>query len=58
MPKENREGKVCSFEIVGILDTHAAEALRLEIGRLARRYGIEVKSLYLEALKEAKDVSG
>jgi hypothetical protein len=30
------------------MDRHAAESLRLEIVRLARRYGIEMKTIRVE----------
>jgi hypothetical protein len=32
------------FEIRGDLDRRGAEALRLELGWLARRYGVEIES--------------
>jgi hypothetical protein len=33
------------LDLEGDLDAHEAEALRLEIKRLARRYGVEIESL-------------
>jgi hypothetical protein len=36
------------FEVHGRMDRHAAEALQLEIRRLAKRYGIEVKQIRIE----------
>jgi hypothetical protein len=30
------------FTIVGVLDVHAAEALEVEIRRLAKRHGVEI----------------
>ncbi len=39
-------------EISGDLDRHAAEALRLEIRRMARRYGIDIKEIRIERPEE------
>lgn len=39
-------------EISGALDGHALEALRLEIRRLARRHGVEIKDLRVEQADE------
>ncbi len=36
------------LELVGDLDAHAAEALRLQIRRLARQHGIELVELTIE----------
>ena len=36
-------GRVTHLEISGVMDRHAAEALRLEARRLAKRYGIDVE---------------
>ena len=35
-------------ELIGTLDAHAAEALRLQIRRLARQHGIELVELTIE----------
>ncbi len=40
------------IEIIGTLDRHAVEAIRLEIRRLAKRYGVEIKGLRVERLKK------
>lgn len=37
-----------TLEITGALDPHAAEALRLEIRRLARQHGIELGRVTIE----------
>lgn len=36
------------IEITGDLNRHAAEALYLEIRRLARRYGVDIKEFRIE----------
>lgn len=36
------------IEITGALDRKAVEALRLEIRRLGRRYGVEITDLRIE----------
>jgi len=41
-------------EIRGTMDRHAAEALRLELLRLARRYDIEVKAIRVERPEEER----
>ena len=38
------------IEIIGTLDRHAVEVLQLEIRRLAKRFGIEIKTLRVEGL--------
>jgi len=40
-------------EAIGELDAHTAEALRLQIRRLARRHGIELHDVTLEREDEA-----
>jgi|GEM_PF-3009368 type IV pilus biogenesis protein CpaD/CtpE len=40
------------IEITGTLDRHGAEALQLELRRLAKRYGVEIKRLRVEKLKK------
>ena len=37
------EPRALEVEIPGDLDAHAAEALRLELRRLAKRYGAEIE---------------
>ena len=41
MPKKSDEAQE-SFEIAGDLDRRAAEALELELRRLAQRHGVEI----------------
>ncbi len=50
MERDAAEAIRC-IEITGISDRHSAEALYLEIRRLARRYGIDIKDIRIE--KEA-----
>jgi len=38
------------IEILGTLDRHAAEVLQLEFRRLAKRYGVEIKTLRVERI--------
>lgn len=45
------------YEIVGEGDAHAMEALRLEISRLARRYGVKVRELRVETVTEVDHTS-
>lgn len=40
------------IEITGIGDRHAAEALQLEIRRLAKRYGVDIKEIRIEEVAE------
>ncbi len=44
------------YEIVGE-GAHAMEALRLEISRLARRYGVKVRELRVETVTEGDHTS-
>ena len=37
------------LELEGDLDPHEAELLRLELRRLARRYGVELRALEIRA---------
>jgi hypothetical protein len=46
------EGWVRRIEITGEFGRREAEALRIEIGNLARRYGIRLKSLRVESAEE------
>ena len=43
--KKDTAGEVCRIEISGDLDRHAAEALQLEVRRLAKRYGVDIKEI-------------
>jgi hypothetical protein len=49
MKRERRE-RVDRIQIVGDLDPHDAEALQLEIRRLAKRYG-RIKDLQIETAR-------
>jgi predicted TIM-barrel fold metal-dependent hydrolase len=49
MKRERRE-RVDRIQIVGDLDPHDAEALQLEIRRLAKRYG-RIKGLEIETAR-------
>ena len=40
------------FEVTGDLDRHAVEALQLELRRLAKRHGVEIKVLRIEKIVE------
>lgn len=42
-PVKRAERRALEIEIPGDLDAHAAEALRLELRRLAKRYGAEIE---------------
>lgn len=48
MSAQDTGDQVTRLEITGSLDRHAAEALQLEVRRLARRYGVEVRSVRIE----------
>jgi len=43
MRRAERRAPILQIEIPGDLDAHAAEALRLEIRRLAKRYDAEIE---------------
>lgn len=43
---------VRAIHIIGELDPHAAEGLQLEICRLAKRYGVEVKGFRVEKVAD------
>ena len=51
MPDEDREAGH-SIEMSGDLDRQTAEVLHLEIRRLAKRYGLEVKALMVDRRKD------
>ena len=40
------------LEFEGLLDAHAAEALRLEVQRIARRCGVELVAVRIEPVSE------
>lgn len=44
--------RIRHIEISGDLDRHAAEALQLEIRRVAKRYGVDIKDIRIEKLEE------
>ena len=49
-PEGAADPDALSCEIVGDMDAHTAEALRLEIRRLARLHGVTVGKLSVEVL--------
>jgi hypothetical protein len=52
--KRWRRERVDQIQIVGDLDPHDAEALQLEIRRLAKRYG-RIKALQIETVRRKPD---
>ena len=48
MPKKSDEAQE-SFEIAGDLDRRAAEALELELRKLAQRHGVEITDFRIPA---------
>jgi predicted TIM-barrel fold metal-dependent hydrolase len=52
--KRRRRERVDRIRIVGDLDPHDAEALELEIRRLARRYG-RIRALQIETARKKPD---
>jgi hypothetical protein len=46
--------RISRLEISGRMDRHAAEALRLEARRLAKRYGVGVRGITLERPEEGR----
>jgi hypothetical protein len=52
--KRRRRERVDQIQIVGDLDPHDAEALQLEIRRLAKRYG-RIKALQIETVRRKPD---
>lgn len=51
--RKESDGVEDSFEVAGDLDRAAAEALELELRRLARRYGIEIEEVSIEPVARA-----
>ena len=49
MAEQDPSEAIARVEVTGELDPHAVEAIRLEIRRLARRHGVEVKECRQEA---------
>ncbi|HYS15347.1 MAG TPA: hypothetical protein VET45_00350 [Candidatus Binatia bacterium] len=49
--RKGRRERVDRILIVGDLDPHDAEALQLEIRRLAKRYGRGIKELQIETAR-------
>ena len=49
MVKRKRAVTAERVEIVGALDSHEAEALQLELRRLARQYGVAIEELTVES---------
>ena len=53
MEEPSGERTTC-LEISGQMDRHAAEALQLEVRRLAKRYGIEIQDIRVERPEEGR----
>jgi len=53
--KRKRPELAARIEIVGELDPHAAEALQLELRRLAKRYGGAIDELSIETSTLGRD---
>jgi hypothetical protein len=51
-PGHDEDGPIERITIVGALDRQMVEALRLEIRRLGRRYGVDVRESRSEATPE------
>lgn len=45
---EKDPGSAQRIEVTAELDRHAAEALTLEVRRLARRHGVDIKEVRIE----------
>lgn len=52
MRRASRRAAVLEIEIPGDLDAHAAEALRLELRQLARRYGAEIEEFQVREVAD------
>ncbi len=50
--EKDRAEAVRRIEIIGTLDRHAVEALRLEIRRVSEGYGVDIKEFRIERLEE------
>jgi hypothetical protein len=57
-PADRAEDDLGSVEITGDLDRQAAEALWLELRRLARRYAVEIEDFRIEDVDEAEPGAG
>ncbi|HWT82001.1 MAG TPA: hypothetical protein VN648_24705 [Candidatus Methylomirabilis sp.] len=44
------------IEITGTLDRHGVEILQVELRRLAKRYGVEIKGLRVERREKGSSV--
>lgn len=52
MGQTDSDESVYDFAITGDLDRHAAEALYLELRRLAKRYGFDIKEFRIEKVED------
>ncbi len=52
MKRAERQAAVLEIEITGDLDAHAAEALWLELRRLAKRYGAAIEEFRVEEVAD------
>lgn len=52
--EKDRAEAVHRIEITGSLDRHSAETLQIEIRRLAKRHGIEIKKMRLARVQRSR----
>jgi hypothetical protein len=52
--RRRRDLIVDDIELVGRLDSHAVEALQLEIRRLARGLGLDIKEIRIKRVEEKR----
>lgn len=52
--EQDSAGSVHRIEATADLDRHAAEALSLEIRRLARRHGVDIKELRIDRVADER----
>ena len=50
--EKDSAGSVHRIEVTADLDGHAVEALYLEIRRLAKRYGVDIKEFRIEKVAD------
>jgi len=55
VPKRKLSERAAPIEIVGELDAHDAEALQLELRRLAQRHGVAIEELSIETSTAERD---
>lgn len=52
MDQDDKDEVVHRIKIKGDMDRHTVEALRLEIRRLAKRYGVEITEFRIEKVED------